>query len=94
MEIGCNLPTEFKKRFKLKWDQNKIKYLGITIPKEIDKLYSCNYKVLENSLKQDFKRWKILPLTIFEKIGIIKMNVLPCFLFFSEPSLVSNKFML
>ena len=66
MEIGCNLQIEFKKRFKLKWDQNKIKYLGITIPREIDKLYLCNYKVLENSLRQD-----LLPLTIFETIQII-----------------------
>ena len=81
MNIGCNIELELKKKYKLKWDQNKIKYLGIIIPNQLEKLYTFNYQALENSLKQDFARWKLLPLTIFEKIAIIQMNVLPRFLF-------------
>lgn len=81
MVIGTHLERDFKKQFDFKWDQNKVRYLGVIIPNNLDLIYHCNFGNLENLVKQDLNRWKILPLTLFEKINIIKMNILPCFLF-------------
>ena len=81
MEIGTQLEGDFKKQFDFKWDQNKVRYLGVIIPNNLDLIYHCNFGNLENSVKQDLNRWKILPLTLLEKINTIKMNILPRFLF-------------
>lgn len=81
MEVDSNLEKDFKKLFNFKWDRTKVRYLGVTIPNNLDNLYHCNYGVLENSVKQDLSRWKILSLTLLKKNNITKMNILPCFLF-------------
>ena len=81
MLVGGNLEPDFKKQFNIKWDQNKVKYLGVIIPNNLKELYHCNYEPLENAVKQDFSRWKIIPSSLLERIKIIKMNVLPRFLF-------------
>ncbi len=53
----------------------------VTIPNNLDHLFHCNYGNLEDSVKQGLSQWKILPLTLLEKIAIIKMNIPPRFLF-------------
>uniref|UniRef100_A0A8C6WLV1 Reverse transcriptase domain-containing protein n=1 Tax=Neogobius melanostomus TaxID=47308 RepID=A0A8C6WLV1_9GOBI len=81
MEIGENLENDFKKQFKLKWTRDKVRYLGIKIPNNLENLYQYNYGELLNTIRQDLTRWKIVPLTLFEKVRIIKMNILPRYIF-------------
>lgn len=81
MQIGCQLENLFKKQYNFKWDQNSIRYLGVIVPNNLDQLYQCNFGMLEKKVKEDLLGWKNLPLTLMEKISIIKMNILPCFLF-------------
>jgi hypothetical protein len=40
---------------------NKIKYLGMTLTKEVKDLYDQNFKSLKKEIKEDLRRWKDLP---------------------------------
>jgi hypothetical protein len=38
-----------------------IKYLGITLTKQVKDLYDQNFKSLKKEIKKDLRRWKELP---------------------------------
>jgi hypothetical protein len=38
-----------------------IKYLGVTLPKEVKDLYIKNFKSLKKEIEEDLRRWKDLP---------------------------------
>ena len=59
----------------------KFKYLGIWITHNHKDLYKANFLPLMNSLKEDIKRWDLLPLSLGGRINTIKMSVLPKFLY-------------
>jgi hypothetical protein len=40
---------------------NNIKYLGMTLTKEVKDLYDKNFKSLKKEIKEDLRRWKDLP---------------------------------
>ena len=40
---------------------NRIKYLGINLPKETEELYTENYKTLVKEIKDDINRWRDTP---------------------------------
>jgi hypothetical protein len=40
---------------------NNIKYLGVTLTKEVKDLYEKNFKSLKKEIKDDLRRWKDLP---------------------------------
>ena len=40
---------------------NNIKYLGVTLTKEVKVLYNKNFKSLKKEIKEDLRRWKDLP---------------------------------
>jgi hypothetical protein len=42
---------------------NNIKYLGVTLTKEVKDLYDKNFKSLKKEIK-DFRRWKDLPCSL------------------------------
>lgn len=81
ISLGDPISIELKKKYPWKWDQAKIKYLGIEISKNMDQLYKLNYEKLETKIKQDLNRWSIVPLSLFGRIDTIRMNILPRFLF-------------
>ena len=39
----------------------RIKYLGINLPKEVKDLYSENYRTLMKEIKDDTNRWRDIP---------------------------------
>ena len=55
----------------------KIKYLGINLTKHVKDLYSENYKTLKKEIEEDTNKWKHIPCSWIERIGIIKMSILP-----------------
>lgn len=81
MVIGQPVSQDIQVKCKLKWEQSKLKYLGVIIPKELNKILDYNFGILENNLKQDLQRWSVIPRSITERIETIKMNVLPRFAF-------------
>jgi hypothetical protein len=56
---------------------NNIKYLGLTLPKEMKDLYDKNFKSLKKEIKEDLRRWKDLPRSWIGRINIVKMAILP-----------------
>ena len=57
--------------------KNKIKYLGINLPKETKDLYVENYKTLRKEIKDDINRWRDTPRSWVGRIKIVKMTILP-----------------
>jgi hypothetical protein len=56
---------------------NTIKYLGMTLTKEVKGLYDKNFKSLKKEIKEDLRRWKDLPCSWIGRITIVKMAILP-----------------
>jgi hypothetical protein len=50
---------------------NNIKYLGVTITKQVNDLYDKNFKSLKKEIKEDLIRWKDLPCSWFGRINIV-----------------------
>lgn len=68
-------PEETKQRYNLRWEE--IKYLGVTIKKNLSNLYMVNYNEINQSIKNNLEQWSTYPLDFSSKINVIKMNILP-----------------
>ena len=55
----------------------RIKYLGIYLPKETKDLSIENYKTLVKEIKEDSNRWRNTPCSWIGRINIVKMSILP-----------------
>ena len=55
----------------------RIKYLGINLPKETKELYTEKYKTLMKEIKDDINRWRDIPCSWVGKINIVKMTIVP-----------------
>ena len=71
-----NLKVKLRKHSHLPFQQKRIKYLGIILPKETKDLYAENYKTLMKEIK-DTKRWTDIPCSWIGRINIVKMTILP-----------------
>ena len=56
---------------------NIIKYLGVTLTKEVKDLYDKNFKSLKKEIEKDLRRWKDPPCSWNGWINIVKMAILP-----------------
>ena len=56
---------------------NNIKYLGVTLTKEVKDLYHKNFKSLKKEIEEDIRRWKELPCSWIGRIDIVKLAILP-----------------
>ena len=54
-----------------------IKYLGINLPKETKELYTENYNILMEEIKDDINRWRDIPCSWVGRTNIVKMSILP-----------------
>lgn len=59
----------------LHWRPNGFKYLGIEIRTSVDKTFK------ENQVKIDLQNWRDLPLSLIGRVNLIKMCILPKFLY-------------
>ena len=78
---------EIRNKYKLNWKAKSIKYLGVTITEEVDRLYDTNYTVLNDNIKRDVTKWSTMILDFSSRIEVVKMNLLPrlLYLFLSLP---------
>ena len=56
---------------------NIIKYLGVTVIKEVKDLFDKNFKTLKKDIEEDTRKWKDLPCSWIDRISIVKMPILP-----------------
>ena len=52
---------EIKKTSPFTIDTNSIKYLGVTLTKEVKGLFDMKFKVLKKEIEEDTRKWKELP---------------------------------
>ena len=57
--------------------QQRIKYLGINLPKETKELYTENCKTLMKEIKDEINRWRDIPCSWVGRLNIVKMIMLP-----------------
>ena len=72
-----NLWKEIRKTTPFTIASKKIKYLGISLTKEVKDLYNENYRTLKKEIKENLRRWKDLPCSWIGRINIVKMAILP-----------------
>jgi len=63
-----------KEKFPFTTATKKIKYLGISLPKETKELYTENYKTLMKEIKDNINRWRDIPCSWVGRINIVKMT--------------------
>uniref|UniRef100_A0A3Q3BAI7 Reverse transcriptase domain-containing protein n=1 Tax=Kryptolebias marmoratus TaxID=37003 RepID=A0A3Q3BAI7_KRYMA len=61
--------------------KESLTYLGIKITPNIDDLVRANYTPVVNSIMESLDRWSTLPISMIGRINILKMIVLPKFLY-------------
>uniref|UniRef100_A0A3B3I1X3 Reverse transcriptase domain-containing protein n=1 Tax=Oryzias latipes TaxID=8090 RepID=A0A3B3I1X3_ORYLA len=86
-------PSEYiRNNFKFNWNMKSIKYLGVEITQDFQHINIKNYSEVQDKIKKDIERWSTLPLDFSSRIEIVKMNILPRFLFLFQalPAQVSN----
>lgn len=72
----------------------QFKYLGINITQEYSGLFKHNYSKLYEETKKNIDRWISLPISLAGRINIVRMNILPKFLFLFQniPILITKSF--
>ena len=55
----------------------RIKYIGITLTKNVKVLYNKNYKVSLKEIGMDTMKWKDIPCSWIRRISIVQMSILP-----------------
>ena len=63
---------------------NGFKYLGIEITPDLNKTVSTNYNPLVNEVTEMLNRWTNLPISMIGRIHVIKMSILPKFLYYFQ----------
>ena len=87
-DVPLSNPPPFKRI------QNGFKYLGIEITRTLSTTFTKNFTALLNRCKQDMNRWASLPLSVAGRVNLIKMIVLPKFLYLFQniPILIKKSF--
>ena len=78
-------PSLIKSRYKWNWHTECIKYLGVSLPRDLSRLYGINYGPLNSKIKSDLHRWNVIPfLGLSSWIESIRINILPQMLYFFQ----------
>ena len=56
---------------------SSMKYLGVTLTKEVKDLYDKNFKSLKKEFEEDTRKCKDLSSSLIGRINIVKMAILP-----------------
>ena len=71
------IEREIKETIPFTIAMERIKYLGIYLPKETKDLYIENYKTLMKEMKDDTNRWRYVSCSWIGRINVVKMSLLP-----------------
>lgn len=84
LAMNALITTQIECFFSFRWPKEGIKYLGVAIPCNLNKLYDGNYTKLLEKINSDLRRWSILPFSLSGRIEDVRMNILPRLLYLSR----------
>lgn len=93
MTLNYTASANLRASYNLKWEAEGIKYLGVTVTKDLSALLKSNYEPLSLKIMADLHRWSLVPyLCLSSRVNAIKMTVLPklLYLFRTLPVEVSD----
>lgn len=70
-----------KNNFPFSWAKQSITYLGTEIPTNLSNLFKLNFLPILKDTQDDLKRWNSLNISWFGRASLIKMTILPRFLY-------------
>jgi hypothetical protein len=88
VSYACHFGSEYLTQDLPAIATNSIKYLGVTLTKQVKDLYDKNFKYLKKEIEEDLRRWKDLPCSWIGRINIVKMAFLPKAIYRSNATLV------
>ena len=93
MPLGGDLDVNFLHNLPFKIT-DKLKYLGIVLPKDPKLIFKLNFLVKVERLKEDIERWLTLPLSMIGRVNAIKMVILLrlLYLFQNRPIFLTKSF--
>uniref|UniRef100_A0A3Q3BNZ9 Reverse transcriptase domain-containing protein n=1 Tax=Kryptolebias marmoratus TaxID=37003 RepID=A0A3Q3BNZ9_KRYMA len=94
LPISVSDHNKVKNMSNFKWSPEGFKYLGVFVDGHLKNLFKLNLASLLQKVSEDLGKWMDLPLTLFGRINVIKMNILPRFLYMfqSLPIHIPNVF--
>lgn len=81
LTLTANMKYTLIQNFSLKWASQSIHYLGIRLSADRRELCSLNFEPLIECMSRDLERWQKGFFSWLDLNNIIKMNVLPKFLY-------------
>lgn len=89
-EVECR---DFHYNFKFKLVSKSWKHLGIFIPLRLQELFQVNFEPMLKKTRENFRDWLCLSLSWMDRLELLKMSVLPQFLFLFQnlPVFISCK---
>ena len=65
----------------MQWKPQGMRHLGINIKSPIEEFFYLNGPLLLKTIREDIKRWTVLPISLWGRAEVLKMNILPRLLF-------------
>ncbi|XP_063818782.1 uncharacterized protein LOC135056932 [Pseudophryne corroboree] len=81
LHVPGDLRRSLQSSFDLRWQTNKIKYLGVYITSHYNSLYSENFPQILSKIKSDLTRWRTHIISWLGRIIALKMTVMPQLLY-------------
>lgn len=82
MTLNFTASTHLQYGSNLNWESSGIKYLCVTVTKDLTTLLQTNYELLSLKIKEDLYRWSLIPfLSLTSRVNMIEMSVLPKLLY-------------
>lgn len=78
MMISGTWPSELNINVSFHWSKQGFRYLRLVITPSPTQLFDAN---LINQIKNDVRKWEVLPLSLLGRVETVKMNQLPRLLF-------------
>lgn len=70
-----------QKNFPFTWAKESITYLGIKIPTSLSDCFQLSFDPILKETREDLKRWNSLNISWFGRASLLKMTILPRFLY-------------